>query len=137
MNPVAERCPREPRSGCGAAIVVDGSILLLRRRNDPEAGAWGVPGGKIDLFETVEQAVRREIAEEAGIELGALRLLCVVDQIDRDAGEHWIAPVLLARDITGEPRIMEPHKHSGLRWFPLGEPPAPLTVATRTALLHL
>lgn len=51
----------EPRLGCGAAIVIDGRILLVRRLRDPEAGRWGLPGGKVDLYETVAAAIEREI----------------------------------------------------------------------------
>jgi 8-oxo-dGTP diphosphatase len=57
----------EPRVGCGAAIVADGRILLIRRLTAPEAGHWGIPGGKIDLFEPAPAAAAREIAEEIGI----------------------------------------------------------------------
>ena len=86
----------QPRLGCGAAIVQDGRLLLVRRLREPEAGCWGLPGGKVDWLEPVEQAVRREIEEELAIRLTSLTLLCVVDQIDPARGEHWLAPVYLA-----------------------------------------
>jgi len=124
----------EPRSGCGVAIVVDGRILLLQRSRDPERGCWGIPGGKVELFETVEQAARREIREELGIGLGPLRLIAVTDQIDRDGGTHWIAPVLLATSIEGEPRNVEPAKHAAIAWFALDDLPHPLTASTRAAV---
>ncbi len=124
----------EPRSGCGAAIVVGGRILLLQRMREPESGCWGIPGGKVDLFETVEQAARREIREELGIGLGPLRLLAVTDQIDRDRGSHWISPVLLATSIEGEPRNVEPAKHAAIGWFALDDLPHPLTASTLAAL---
>ncbi len=115
----------------------DGRILLLQRRRPPEAGCWGLPGGKVDWLEPVETAVKREIAEELGITLGALTLLCVVDQIDAEGGEHWVAPVYTAAGFTGEPRLMEPEKHSAVDWFDLSDPPEPLTVATKAALARL
>ena len=123
-----------PRVGCGAAIVRDGRLLLVRRRRDPEAGCWGLPGGKVDWLEPVADAAVREAGEELSIRLAAIELLCVVDHIDPEAGEHWVAPVYAAERFEGEPRIAEPHKHSGLDWFPLDRLPAPLTRATAAAL---
>jgi ADP-ribose pyrophosphatase YjhB (NUDIX family) len=124
----------EPRVGCGAAIIVDGRILLLERRTPPEIGCWGLPGGKIDLFETAASATQREIREELGIEIEARELLCVVDQIDREESTHWIAPVYLVQSITGTPAILEPEKHGGFAWFDVDAPPHPLTCAARAAI---
>lgn len=128
---------KEPRVGCGAAIVKDGKILLMRRLRAPEAGCWGIAGGKVDLYETAAAAARREIAEELGVEIAADQLLCLVDQIDREAGDHWLSPVFLAERFTGDPRILEPHKHEGLAWFDLGDPPEPLTAAATAAIAAL
>jgi 8-oxo-dGTP diphosphatase len=124
----------EPRLGCGAAIVVDGRILLVRRLSDPESGRWGLPGGKVDLYETVVAAVEREIREELGIDIKAGKPLCLVDQIDKSKREHWFAPVFLVSRFTGDPQIMEPHKHDGLAWFPLDAMPDALTRSTIVAL---
>ncbi|WP_279479954.1 NUDIX domain-containing protein [Aureimonas sp. SK2] len=125
---------REPRLGTGAAILRDGRLLLIRRRREPEAGAWGLPGGKVDLFERAAEAAEREVLEETGLAIAARDLLCVVDQIDRDAGHHWFAPVYLVEDASGEPRIVEPDKHDGLDWFALDALPEPLTAPTLGAL---
>jgi ADP-ribose pyrophosphatase YjhB (NUDIX family) len=127
----------EPRVGCGAAIVADGKILLMRRLRPPESGHWGVPGGKVDLFETASAAAEREIAEELGLRIKADELLCLVDHIDREAGEHWLAPVYLVREFEGEPRNLEPLKHEGLGWFDPADPPRPLTAAAAAAIRAL
>jgi 8-oxo-dGTP diphosphatase len=127
----------EPRVGCGAAIVVEDRILLLRRLTEPEAGCWGLAGGKIDLFETAEAAMRREVAEELGIVVGEAELLCFVDQIDPAAGTHWVAPVFLVRAFTGKPCNVEPAKHEGPEWFGLDALPERLTTPTRVAVAAL
>jgi ADP-ribose pyrophosphatase YjhB (NUDIX family) len=127
----------EPRVGCGAAIVRGGGILLLQRLKAPEAGHWGLAGGKIDLFETAQAAAEREILEELGIVIQARDLLCFVDQIDREAGTHWVSPVYLVRAFTGEPANVEPAKHGGIGWFALDDLPAPLTLAAREAIAAL
>lgn len=126
-----------PRVGCGAAILRDGKLLLIRRLKEPEAGCWAFPGGKIDPFEPAQAAVMREVFEELGLELVKPRLLCLVDQIDRDRGEHWVAPVYLADHIVGEPTLREPEKHSAFGWFDLAELPGPLAEAVRVAVAHL
>lgn len=90
-----------PRVGCGAAILRDGRLLLVKRRRNPEAHHWGLPGGKVDPFETVPAAVAREIHEEIGLSITPQTLLCVVDQIDQAQGQHWVAPVYLVEDWRG------------------------------------
>lgn len=121
---------RKPEAGCGAAIRDDtGRLLLIQRLREPEAGAWGLPGGKIDFGEPAMETARREIAEELGIEIEILGLACIAETIDRGDGRHWIAPVYEARLKSGEPRILEPEKHGGWGWFETSALPAPLTEA--------
>lgn len=127
----------EPRVGCGAAIVIGGRILLVQRLTEPEAGCWGLPGGKVDLFETAATATEREIREELGIGITCRELLCLVDQIDEAGGQHWVAPVYLVTSFTGIPAILEPEKHGGLDWFPLDALPERLTCPTVVALRSL
>lgn len=126
--------PPHPRLGVGALIVRAGHVLLMQRRCDPEAGCWGLPGGKVDWMETVEHALLREIDEELGITARDLRLLCVTDQIDHANDRHWFAPVYLCERFDGEPRIVEPDKHAALGWFLPGDAPGPLTMSARAAL---
>ncbi|WP_210711894.1 NUDIX domain-containing protein [Pseudomonas sp. MWU349] len=128
---------QQPRLGCGVAIVRDGQLLLVKRLRDPEAGCWGLPGGKVDWLEPVEQAMRREIHEELGLTLQGVSLLCVVDQIDPQRQEHWVSPVYLASAPTMPARNCEPHKHSDVAWFELDRLPQPLTQATRSAVRAL
>jgi ADP-ribose pyrophosphatase YjhB (NUDIX family) len=58
---------RSPRVGCGAAILRDSKLLLVKRKRPPETNHWGLPGGKVDWLEPVAAAVAREIAEELGL----------------------------------------------------------------------
>lgn len=123
-----------PRSGCGVAIVRDGRILLLERLREPEAGSWGIPGGKVEWMERLADAVRREALEETGLDLGSIELLCVVDHFEPALQQHWISPVYLAEDAVGEPELREPEKHGGLGWFPLDALPERVTVSTVAAV---
>jgi ADP-ribose pyrophosphatase YjhB (NUDIX family) len=126
-----------PRVGCGVAIVRSGELLLIRRARSPEAGCWSLPGGKVDFGERTEDTARREIAEELGIALGPLDLLCVVDLIVPEEAAHWVSPVFLATAFEGEPVLLEPEKHTGLGWFAPDALPAPAAssaIATAAAL---
>ncbi len=118
-------------AGCGAAILdEDGRLLLIRRLRQPEAGAWGLPGGRIEFAEKACDAVCREIREELGVEISLTGLACIAETIDGGDGRHWIAPVYTARLLAGSPAIMEPWKHDGLGWFSLHSLPSPLTSPT-------
>ena len=123
-----------PRIGCGAVIIINRRILLIRRLKPPEAQAWGLPGGKVDLFEPLEAAIIREVAEELTIILKAPRFLCNVEYMDRPAGAHWISAVYQAHGYDGDPQLMEPDKHGGFGWYALDDLPQPLTWATVCAL---
>lgn len=126
-----------PRVGCGAAIVENGELLLVKRRRNPEAGRWGLPGGKVDPFEPVTDATAREIREELGIIIKPKTLLCLVEQVDRAADQHWIAPVFRIEHFEGTPAIMEPDALSEVRWFDLEGLPDELTEATKQAVAAL
>ena len=124
----------QPRVGCGVVVIRSGKLLLLKRVNAPEASAWGLPGGKVDWMETAATSAARELLEETGVTAGIMTLLCAADYIDAAAGEHWLCPIYLAPQATGEARRAEPHKHSDLGWFDPADPPSPLTVTARAAL---
>ena len=125
-----------PGVGCGAAIVKDGRLLLVKRLRAPEAGYWSLPGGKVDFGERVEDAVRREILEEVGLEISLTRPLGIVEMIGLDA-QHWVSPIYLAEIVGGEARNNEPEKLADVAGFALDAPPAPLALAARQALKAL
>lgn len=130
---------QQPRLGCGAVIVDDaGRILLVQRGRMPEQGHWGLPGGKVDWMETVEDAVVREVFEETGLRIRIARLLCVVDQFEPALQQHWVAPVYLAEvEGVADAVIREPEALTGLDWFARDALPQPLTAATLRALAVL
>lgn len=71
-----------PRIPCVGAIIKDqsGRLLLIRRRNEPGAGLWSVPGGRIEPGETDEQAVVREVLEETSLDVTCGPLLGAVER---------------------------------------------------------
>lgn len=121
--------------GCGAFILNDRNELLLQQRNKaPEKGYWSIPGGKVEMFETFHQAVKREIKEEIGVEIEIIDLLGICDHIIRSEKSHWVSPPFLCKITKGEPKIMEPTKHIDMKWFSLDNLPENITITTKYAL---
>lgn len=73
--------PNQPVVGVGAIIVCNGKILLEKRRSEPGRGKWSVPGGLVELGESTEQAVIREVKEETGLDVENPELIDVVNNI--------------------------------------------------------
>lgn len=80
----------------------EGRVLLIRRGNDPFEGSWALPGGFVDVGETVEDAAVREAKEETGLDVGLLRLVGVYSNPERDPRGHNVSVAFLAR-AEGDP----------------------------------
>ena len=108
--------PRTPALTTDCVIYApDGSVLLIRRKNDPFAGAYALPGGFVEIGETVEEACRREVREEAGIEVSGLRLVGVYSDPKRDPRGHTVSVAFATR----LPRAVAPQAGSdaeGAEW---------------------
>jgi len=100
--------PLRPLVGIGAVVLRPGAVLLVRRGKPPAAGAWSIPGGAQELGETAEDAARRELREETGLEVGELTLAAYVDSIHPDAQGrvqyHYTILDFAGRWQGGEPR---------------------------------
>lgn len=100
--------PEAPIVAVGAVVFKEGKILTIKRLQEPNKGKWSIPGGRIELGETVYQAARREVKEECSIEVEIERVLDSVDNIIRDEGGHvkyhFVIIDLLARYVSGEIR---------------------------------
>ena len=105
--------------GVGGAVVQDGRILLVRRASRRGRGNWQVPGGFIEPDETIEQAVVREVIEEAGVTGEVQGVLGIRNRYDEDSGNSLYI-VLLLRPVSGEPQPDE-HEVDQAAYFTLDE----------------
>jgi 8-oxo-dGTP diphosphatase len=78
------RYPDRPFVGVGAVIVHEGRVLIVKRKYDPLAGQWSIPGGAVELGETLEASIAREMLEETGLEIEVGPVIEVFDRITRD-----------------------------------------------------
>jgi ADP-ribose pyrophosphatase YjhB (NUDIX family) len=76
--------PKQPLVGVGAVLICDGKILLEKRKNEPGRGKWSIPGGLVELGESVEETVIREVHEETGLLVEKPEHIDVVDNITKD-----------------------------------------------------
>jgi 8-oxo-dGTP diphosphatase len=76
--------PDRPYVGVGAVIVQEGKVLLVRRKHEPLAGRWSLPGGAVEVGETLEACLVREMLEETGLEVSVGPVIEVIDRITRD-----------------------------------------------------
>lgn len=67
--------------GVGGVVIENGKALLIRRGSEPLLGEWSIPGGTLELGETLEEGVARELLEETGIQVRVLELIEVFDRI--------------------------------------------------------
>ena len=99
--------PPRPIVGIGVAVLRPGAVLLARRGQPPNLGAWSLPGGAQELGETAEAAARRELAEETGLSVGPLLLAATVDSIvgdpDGRVRYHYTIIDFCARWAGGDP----------------------------------
>ena len=100
--------PGHPRVAVGAVVFKGGCVLLVRRGQPPAEDQWAIPGGSVEIGETLREAAEREILEETGIQIRASKPIYTFDVIERDtAGKvrfHYVIVDLAADYIGGEPK---------------------------------
>lgn len=117
--------PPTPLVGVAVLVERNGSVLLVKRAFAPNAGRWSLPGGHVELGEPLQQAARREVAEECGIDVEVQDLLAVNDHIERDdrgaVRFHFVLVVFSGQYRGG---ILRPASDAAAAaWVPLGELP--------------
>src|SRR6266849_4226621 len=107
--------PDRPVVGIGGVIIDQGRTLLIRRGSEPLLGEWSIPGGTLEIGESLEEGVARELLEETGIEVRVIELIEVFDRIYGEDGStsaqvkgrprfHFVIADYLCERLGGEPR---------------------------------
>jgi len=78
--------PKAPIVGVGAVVVEGGRVLLVQRGREPLKGNWSLPGGMLEVGESLHQGVIREVGEETGLQVEPLELIELLDRIVREEG---------------------------------------------------
>ena len=107
--------PERPLVGVGGVVIDNGRALLIRRASEPLRGEWSIPGGMLELGETLEQGVARELLEETGLQIRVLELIEVFERIvyapnGGSAGDdgperprfHYVIADYLCERVSGE-----------------------------------
>lgn len=130
--------PTQPTVAVGAIVFHQRCVLLVKRKKAPSRGVWAIPGGSVELGETLQQAAEREILEETGISIRGGKPIFSFDTIERDAcGRirfHYVITDIVAEYVEGEPVANDDAIDA--RWVSAGEIMG-LTVSDATRALLL
>lgn len=104
--------PDHPIVGVGGVVIQDDRALLIRRGSEPLKGEWSIPGGMLELGETLEDGVRRELREETGLDVRVLGLIEVFDRIVPEPPPetpgppryHYVIADYLCEPLNGTPQ---------------------------------
>ena len=111
--------PQQPLVGVGAIIIADGRVALIKRGKAPLLGEWSIPGGMLELGETLRRGAEREAREETGLTVRATELLGVFERIVPDAEQrtsyHYVLIDSLCEVVSGELRAGG--DAADARWF--------------------
>ena len=103
---VRREYPERPMVGVGGVVIRDQRALLIRRGSAPLEGEWSIPGGMLEIGETILEGVQRELLEETAIEVRVLDLIEVFERLTRDeAGKlkyHFVILDYLCEAVRGE-----------------------------------
>lgn len=123
MSASDTRYPPVPRVAVGALVIKAGAVLLVKRGKAPSDGKWAIPGGSVELGETLQQAAEREIFEETGIRIRAAEPVYLFDFIERNRHDsirfHYVIIDLAAEYLGG--KIKPGDDADQAAWIPFAE----------------
>jgi ADP-ribose pyrophosphatase YjhB (NUDIX family) len=134
---VTREYPSQPVVGVAAVVLRGVEVLLVRRGREPARGTWGLPGGVLELGETLAHGAQREVREECAVEIQVGPVVGVFEPMQRDPDGrlrfHYVVIDLLARHLAGEPRADDDAEEA--RWIALDQIDSlPMQDETRTII---
>lgn len=119
----------------GALMINDSGEIFITKRSQNcknEKGFWEIPGGSVEFGETLEDAVKREVKEEYGVDVEIVKQWPAVNHLIPQENQHWVPTLFTVKIIKGQsPQIMEPTKCDAIGWFGLTNLPSPLSIVTK------
>lgn len=116
---VQREYPQQPLVGVGAVIVQQGRVLLIKRGKAPLLGEWSIPGGMLELGETLKQGAEREALEETGLTVRVVDLLGIFERIVPDDEKrvvyHYVLIDFLCQEVSGT--LCASGDAADARWF--------------------
>ena len=104
---MTRKYPEHPLVGVGATILRGEQVLLVQRGSEPAYGKWSLPGGLVELGESLQEAICREVLEETRLTVHVVDVVAVLDRVLPDAAGqveyHYVLIDFLCRGDTGEP----------------------------------
>jgi 8-oxo-dGTP diphosphatase len=128
--------PDRPVVGVGGVVILGGRALLIRRGSEPLKGQWSIPGGSLELGETIAEGVRRELHEETGLNVRVLELIEAFERIFPDPGAAHAAS---EESTQPQGRVPRPQYHFVILDYlceAVGGKPRPGGDVTDVALVH-
>jgi 8-oxo-dGTP diphosphatase len=126
---------KNPRVGLGIFIFNnEGKVFFVHRISKHATGTWAPPGGYLEFGETFEEGAKREVKEEFDLDVDDLKVIGVTNNVYENEGKHIVGILLKAAKFSGDPKIMEPDKHSKFGWFDLTNLPKPIMPPIRQYL---
>ena len=101
-------------------------ILMGERIGSLGAGTWALPGGQLEMGESIEQCARREVLEETGLELTSIKKYGFTNDIFEEERKHHVTLYVTALCPEGEPEVREPDQCRQWKWFEINNLPRPL-----------
>jgi ADP-ribose pyrophosphatase len=139
-NRKSKMYPDAPRVAVGAVVFHEGKVLLVLRNQAPAKGLWAIPGGSVELGETLQAAAEREVLEETGLKVQAGQVVHTFDAIQRDefgkVQYHYVIVDLLAEALDPTQPLQPADDVKDAAWFTLSELEQPnFAVSNATRLL--
>jgi 8-oxo-dGTP diphosphatase len=106
---------RKPHIAVGAIVIRDGSMLMVRRGQDPGRGLWSLPGGRVEKGEYLDEAVTREVREETGVEVTPSALIGILEVV----GDPHYVILDYAAAVSGNGDPIAAGDADEARWVPL------------------
>lgn len=126
----------KPLVGVAVCVKRGSQFLLGLRKGAHASGTWSFPGGHLELGESFEDCVHRELREETGLEIDRPEFWCVTNDWYPDEGLHYVTLVYSGNHVGGSLKVKEPDKCEEWRWFSPSDLPKPLMPPIERLLVH-